>query len=191
MDAKKFGLFIAALRKEKGMTQADLAGKLQVTDKAVSRWERGLGFPDINSIEPLADALGVSVLELMRSERVEECGITQDAAAAALTDTIELVKLQRRAERRSIVIIAGSTAAILCTVFLIDNLGWLLFMMDCFPTACLVGGLALGIYGIWRKKNGLPCLQTFLLAALMLLVPAGIAMFLIGAGALGLGPVPT
>ena len=41
------------------MTQADLAKKLQVTDKAVSRWERGLGFPDINSIEQLADALGL------------------------------------------------------------------------------------------------------------------------------------
>ena len=58
MDAKKFGMFIATLRKEKNMTQVDLAKKLQVTDKAVSKWERGLGFPDINSIEPLADALG-------------------------------------------------------------------------------------------------------------------------------------
>ena len=58
MDAKKFGMFIATLRKEKNMTQVDLAKKLQVTDKAVSKWERGLGFPDINSIEPLADAVG-------------------------------------------------------------------------------------------------------------------------------------
>lgn len=70
MDAKKFGAFIAAMRKEKNMTQMDLARKLQVTDKAVSKWERGLGFPDINTIEPLADALGLSVLEVMRSERI-------------------------------------------------------------------------------------------------------------------------
>ena len=45
---------------------------LQVTDKAVSRWEQGLGFPDINTIEPLADALELSVLELMKSERMNE-----------------------------------------------------------------------------------------------------------------------
>ena len=43
-----------------------------MTDKAVSRWERGLGFPDIQTIEPLAQALGISVLELMRSERQEK-----------------------------------------------------------------------------------------------------------------------
>lgn len=51
-----------------GMTQAELAEKINVTDKAVSRWERGLGFPDINTLEPLADALGIEVVELMRSE---------------------------------------------------------------------------------------------------------------------------
>lgn len=51
------------------MTQADLAKKLQVTDKAVSRWERGIGFPDINTLESLADALDISVLELMKSEK--------------------------------------------------------------------------------------------------------------------------
>lgn len=61
MEAKKFGTFIATLRKENNMTQVELAQKLQVTDKAVSKWERGLGFPDINTIEPLADALGVSL----------------------------------------------------------------------------------------------------------------------------------
>ena len=50
VDAKRFGAFISERRKEHHMTQADLAGKVGVTDKAVSRWERGLGFPDINTI---------------------------------------------------------------------------------------------------------------------------------------------
>lgn len=68
MDAKVFGKFIMERRKQLGMTQAELAEKINVTDKAVSRWERGLGFPDINTLEPLADALGIEVVELMRSE---------------------------------------------------------------------------------------------------------------------------
>ena len=72
VEAKEFGRFIAGMRKEKKMTQAELAEKIHVTDKAVSRWERGLGFPDIQTIEPLAQALGISVLELMRSERQEK-----------------------------------------------------------------------------------------------------------------------
>ena len=69
MDAQKFGTFIAQCRKEKGMTQSELAAKIMVTDKAVSRWERGKGFPDINLLLPLAEALEVSVFELMHSER--------------------------------------------------------------------------------------------------------------------------
>ena len=57
MDNKKFGEFIAGLRKEKGYTQSQLAEILCVTDKAVSKWERGVGFPDIKLIEPLSEAL--------------------------------------------------------------------------------------------------------------------------------------
>lgn len=190
MDAKKFGTFIATLRKENNMTQVELAQKLQVTDKAVSKWERGLGFPDINTIEPLADALGVSVLEIMRSERIAEAEITQDTASAALTDTFELVKLLRKAERKSIFKIAGGVAACLFLIFLIDGMGWLGFAMVYFPVICLLSGIALLIYGVWRKKNKLPCLQTFVLAAVMLLIPVGVVVFLFLAGALGLAPVP-
>lgn len=72
MDTQKFGTFIAQCRKEKGMTQSELAAKIMVTDKAVSRWERGKGFPDINLLLPLAEALEVSVLELMHSERQKD-----------------------------------------------------------------------------------------------------------------------
>ena len=68
MDAIKVGEHIAALRKEKGLTQLELAGRLHVTDKAVSRWERGVGLPDIQTIEPLAQALEVDVLEIIRGE---------------------------------------------------------------------------------------------------------------------------
>ena len=190
MDANKFGTFIATLRKENNMTQVELAQKLQVTDKAVSKWERGLGFPDINTIEPLADALGVSVLEIMRSERIAETEITQDTASAALTDIFEFVKLQRKAERKSIFKIAGGVAACLFLMFLIDGMGWLGFAMVYFPVICLLSGIALLIYGVWRKKNKLPCLQTFVLAAVMLLIPVGVVVFLFLAGALGLAPVP-
>ena len=72
MDAQKFGAFIAQCRKEKSMTRSELAAKIMVTDKAVSRWERGKGFPDINLLLPLAEALEVSVLELMHSERQKD-----------------------------------------------------------------------------------------------------------------------
>ena len=54
MDAKTFGAFLARMRKSQGLTQAELAQQLHVTDKAVSRWERGVGLPDINTLEPLA-----------------------------------------------------------------------------------------------------------------------------------------
>nr|WP_317401623.1 helix-turn-helix transcriptional regulator [uncultured Gemmiger sp.] len=72
MDAKTFGAFLADTRRERGMTQAELAELIHVTDKAVSRWERGIGFPDINTLEPLADALGVSLSQLMHAGSTQE-----------------------------------------------------------------------------------------------------------------------
>lgn len=69
MDANIFGTFLARCRKEMNMTQAELAMKLSVTDKAVSRWERGIGFPDISTIVPLANTLNVGVHEIMKAEK--------------------------------------------------------------------------------------------------------------------------
>lgn len=69
---KTLGMMIAELRKEKGMTQLELAEKMGVTDKAVSKWERDLSCPDINSLPKLAEILGVTVDELMQIKKEAE-----------------------------------------------------------------------------------------------------------------------
>lgn len=69
MENKKIGQFIAELRKEKQMTQKELAEKLHITDKAVSKWERGLSCPDISLLAPLADILGITTSELLNGEK--------------------------------------------------------------------------------------------------------------------------
>lgn len=63
---KTLGQTICELRKKQGMTQLDLASKLNITDKAVSKWERDLSYPDIQSLPRLAEVLNVSVDELMQ-----------------------------------------------------------------------------------------------------------------------------
>lgn len=64
------GTMVKRLREERGMTQTQLAEKLNVSDKAVSKWETGRGYPDITLLEPLAAALGVSVIELFAGQDV-------------------------------------------------------------------------------------------------------------------------
>lgn len=71
MDQEKTGALIRALRAERGMTQLELAERTGVTDKAVSKWERGCGVPDISLLPALAEALGVSARTLLRGERAE------------------------------------------------------------------------------------------------------------------------
>ncbi len=82
MDSFKTGEFIKSLRSEKGLTQKELAESLNCTDKAISRWETGKGFPDIVFLAPLAKTLGVTVNELLAGERLspEELVLKSDEA---------------------------------------------------------------------------------------------------------------
>ena len=96
MEAAELGKFIATIRKEKQLTQAELAHKLNVTDKAVSRWERGLGFPDINTLEPLADALGITLTQLMKcSKEIEENSDDEIIASLDIAQKQRKVTLKR------------------------------------------------------------------------------------------------
>lgn len=81
---KSIGETIANLRKQKGMTQSELAEKMNVTDKAVSKWERDLSCPDINTISKLADVLDVSVEELLKAKK-------QDYSNNKIQDLINLI----------------------------------------------------------------------------------------------------
>ena len=72
MDAEKTGKFISAKRKDANLTQKELADKLHITDKAVSKWERGLSFPDISVLIPLAEILNVSLYDLLKGGSDDE-----------------------------------------------------------------------------------------------------------------------
>lgn len=69
MNNVKIGAFIAQLRKDKNMTQKDLAEKLNITDKAVSKWERGISLPDITILPELSGILEITVTELLNGEK--------------------------------------------------------------------------------------------------------------------------
>ena len=90
MDTQKMGKFIAQQRKELGLTQTELAEKLHVTDKAISRWERGVGLPDINMLEPLAEALNVNLIELVQAKKAIEETISIQEAETIVLDTIQI-----------------------------------------------------------------------------------------------------
>lgn len=99
MDHQKIGCFIAALRREKGWTQRELATRLGVTDKAVSRWETGKGLPDISLLRPLSEALGVSVNELLSGEAItpgQELAKSDAFVLRAIEETNEQIWRFRR-----------------------------------------------------------------------------------------------
>lgn len=78
MKKQTLGMMISSLRKEKGMTQLQLAEIMGVTDKAVSKWERDLSAPDVNSIPKLAETFGITVDELMQVKTETKENINHD-----------------------------------------------------------------------------------------------------------------
>lgn len=178
MDAQKFGAFVAAVRKEKNMTQAELAAKIQVTDKAVSRWERGLGFPDINTLIPLADALNLSVLELMRSEKINEKEATDNQANEAIADTLDIAVAQRKAERKHLWLVAGLAAVLMVILLLIDFIGWNLgkvlmyALMVMPPVFGIVAAMCFLIYMVWQILHHRAIKQTVIAMCISLTIAA-------------------
>jgi len=116
MDAKEFGTFLAQVRRERNLTQAELAEQLHVTDKAVSRWERGIGLPDINTLEPLADALDLTLADLMHCHDSQQNGST---SSVPLEDFFTMLRRQHTIDWHSVrtALLALSIALALWGIF--------------------------------------------------------------------------
>ncbi len=135
MDENRTGRFIAELRREKKLTQKDLAAQLYITDKAVSKWERGLSYPDITLLTSIADILGVTTGEMLNGQR-SEAGASED-----MEKTIDnaLAYAEESAERKivsfqnvlsisfSILLLAGIMVCSVCDVAISGTFTWSLY----------------------------------------------------------------
>ena len=117
MDAKATGGLIARRRKEKGMSQGELAERLHVTDKAVSRWETGRGMPSVELLEPLAEALDLTVSELLSGRELT----AEELPRAAEVQVMETMRQERRTRWKSVL----TTALALIGIAAIGTGTWL------------------------------------------------------------------
>lgn len=99
MDQIKIGKFIADERKRKGYTQKQLSEKLEISDKTISKWERGNGFPEVSLLLPLCNELEITVNELLSGERVSE----EDYRKKAEENMVNLVKEAQESKKKIII----------------------------------------------------------------------------------------
>lgn len=118
MEQEKIGKFIQELRKQQNMTQKDLAEKLGVTDRAVSKWENGRGIPDVSLMKPLCDILGITVSELLCGERIDKQDYREKSEFRFL-NTMEDKEKTIKKKNVFLRVVAIVTAVLLLTVLLL------------------------------------------------------------------------
>lgn len=158
MDAKYTGSVIAEARKARGITQKQLAERLGVTDKAVSKWERGINYPDIELFKPLAEILGIPILRLLSGEDVESEQVMEMTARISVE---EKRKLRRELKMRwilNIVITLFVVAAEMRLSYLLADKG--MFGIYQSLSVGLIGLhsaiLGTSIFGLRNLKNICP-----------------------------------
>jgi len=154
MDNEKMGQFISELRKSHQMTQKDLAAKLNVSDKAVSKWERGLSYPDILLLAPISEILGITVTELLNGERTGQEVVN---AETNVINALEYVGKTTKSKAKLVLNILATIFSIIilmgiCVVSIVDvaisgTLTWSLIPISAALFTWLVGFPALR-YGV-------------------------------------------
>ena len=128
MDNQKFGRFIRDLRKKANMTQKELGEKLNVTDKAVSKWERGLGFPDITIINLLAETFGITASEVLNAEIGKKDTIDVEKAVQEAVEKVTNEKEKKENRKRKLIKIVKILSIIIFVLMLLLQLGYLCIM---------------------------------------------------------------
>ena len=119
MNQEKIGKFILELRKEKNMTQQELADALNVTDRAISKWENGRGMPDYSLIKPLCEQLGITVNDLLSGERLNKRDY-QEKFEKNIMNTLGYSFKKIKKAKYVLVIFIGVVLLSLLTLFGID-----------------------------------------------------------------------
>lgn len=112
MDQQKIGKFISEQRKQKALTQSQLAAKLQISEKTVSKWECGKGLPEVSLMVPLCEILGISVNELLSGEKIEQERY-KEKAEEKLIEGIAKEKFESKKK-----LVASCMIGIFCTIIL-------------------------------------------------------------------------
>ena len=143
MDQIKTGKFIADERKKKGYTQRQLAEQLGISDKTISKWERGNGFPEISLLLPLCNELDLSVNELLTGERISETEYREKAEE----NMVNLVKEAQESKKKIIMSAMVSVLVIVAAVPLFVVAG--MFEMQIWTRVLLMGiGFVIMVMGI-------------------------------------------
>lgn len=122
MDKMQFGAFIADHRKRQGLTQQMLAQQLHVTDKAVSKWERGLSYPDVTLLQPLADVFRLRVDELLscraadKEENVHTEYVTEVAASSPVEAVLTITVDNRRRQRKRFIFAVATVVLVVAVL---------------------------------------------------------------------------
>lgn len=127
MNQEKIGKFIAKLRKQKNMTQQELAKKLGVTDRAISKWENGRGLPDYSLLQNLCDALSVSINELFSGEKISK----ENYKKKAEENMSKLINDNYNKKKKLNWIIAISVAIVYLSISIIFNIwaySWIIWI---------------------------------------------------------------
>ena len=115
MDPKKTGIIISEARKKLKMTQKDLADLLYVSDKAVSKWERGLCFPDISALIPLTEILKINLYDLLRGEKVNKEDVEE-----TLKNTINYSNNEIKRKKKKYIVISTIIISIIALISVIS-----------------------------------------------------------------------
>ena len=143
MDQIKIGKFIAEERKAKKYTQRELADKLSISDKTISKWERGNGFPEVSLLLPLCNELEITVNELLSGERLQ----AMDYKKKAEENMVNLVKEAQESKKKIIMSAMVSVLVIVAAVPLFVVAG--MFEMQVWARVLLMGiGFAITVMGI-------------------------------------------
>lgn len=118
MTSKECGNFISELRKEKELTQKELAEKINVSDKAISRWETGKGYPDVTSLVSLSEYFGVSVNELLAGKRLTAEDI-KETADENLISVFEQVQKNKKQQNLQVAVYTSVLIVVLLPVLII------------------------------------------------------------------------